>query len=217
MLKLNQFDLFLFDFDGLLVNTEELHQRAYEKALKKRGCTLPWDFTTYITNAHKSPVHLKNEMIKQCPQLEQEHYENFYEDKKKLYQELLLSDHLSLMDGVDRMLKLVKDKPHAVVTNSNRLQTEMIKKALPILESIPLWITREDYTEPKPAPDSYRKALEKLPRGRAIGFEDSLKGINALKSADITAVCIKPPLYPSVDGASYLFESFTELLDHQRM
>ncbi len=81
------------------------------------------------------------------------------------------------MPGVEELLKeLIELKSkRAVVTNSTKEQIETIKELLPLLKSIPLWITREDYENPKPAPDGYLKAMEVLADSgdRVIGFEDS--------------------------------------------
>ncbi|MGD0665742.1 MAG: HAD hydrolase-like protein, partial [Rhabdochlamydiaceae bacterium] len=43
----DKFDLFLFDFDGLLVDTEELHFKAYQMLCQGRGYKLPWDINRF--------------------------------------------------------------------------------------------------------------------------------------------------------------------------
>jgi HAD superfamily hydrolase (TIGR01509 family) len=82
----------------------------------------------------------------------------------------------------------------AVVTNSPREQIEIIKESLPVLKSIPLWITREDYSNPKPSPEGYLTAIRKLvePGDRIIGFEDTLKGLKALLGAGVESILVCP-------------------------
>ena len=41
------YDLFLFDFDGTLADTEALHHRAYVRMCGNRGFVLDWDFEKY--------------------------------------------------------------------------------------------------------------------------------------------------------------------------
>jgi HAD superfamily hydrolase (TIGR01509 family) len=98
------------------------------------------------------------------------------------------------MPGVAEVLEALaeKGKKRAVVTNSPKEQIDVIKEKLPLLKTIPLWITREDYREAKPAPDGYLKAMGELmiPGDRVIGFEDTIKGLQALLAAGVTGVLV---------------------------
>ncbi|MBS0655353.1 MAG: HAD hydrolase-like protein, partial [Verrucomicrobia bacterium] len=55
---ISHYQLFLFDLDGLLVNTEETHYRAYARMCRDRGFTLPWDFPAYfrIAQSHSDAI-----------------------------------------------------------------------------------------------------------------------------------------------------------------
>ena len=106
------------------------------------------------------------------------------------------------MPGVEAFLKeltIVRAK-RCVAAHSSREQVASIKNALPILETIPMWVTREDYEDPKPAPDAYLKAMELLfdPGDRVVGFEDSLRGLQALQSAGAMPVLICDPTHPQM-------------------
>ena len=41
---ISNYDLFLFDLDGLLVDTEKLHFEAYKRLCSRFGYELAWDF-----------------------------------------------------------------------------------------------------------------------------------------------------------------------------
>ena len=71
---------------------------------------------------------------------------------------------------------------------------ESIKGNLPILRTIAHWITRADYTHPKPSPEGYLKAiaLYGLPEDRVIGFEDTFKGFKALAATKAYPILICP-------------------------
>ena len=191
-----------FDFDGLLVNTEHLHFQAYKEMLKSNGIAFPWDFPTFASIAHKSSEGLRLTITDHAPALvEGKGWDILYDEKKEAYARLLESDNLELMPGVETMLQEVQmaNIPHAVVTNSTRAQTEIIRKKSPFLNAIPHWITREDYDWPKPAPDAYLKAIKALGTSPAmLGFEDSLKGIRALQGAQITPVLVCSPDHPQM-------------------
>lgn len=214
---LSDFELFLFDFDGLLVDTESLHFEAYQKLCEEKGYQLPWDFKTYCQIAHGSSTGLRDRIYALFPELQKAfpEWKTLYERKKALYLELLALGKLKLMPGVEAFLKKLHQsgKKMAVATNSFRTSVEAIKKHLPALYLIPDWICREDYKDPKPSPDAYLTAIEKMgshPK-KCIGFEDSKRGLEALKKAGVFPVLISPKElldhFGELEGVSY-FESF---------
>ena len=196
---IQSFDLFLFDFDGLLVNTEELHFAAYRKMCQQRGYDLDWTLSDFFQAAHFNASGLKNAIYQKFPQLQQEEprWEVLYAEKKRCYQELLEKGTLSLMPGVPEVLIALEKagKRRCVVTNSTKPQVDLIKEKIPLLKTIPVWLTRENYREPKPHPECYLTAIQQLgkPGDRMIGFEDSTRGLQALKEAGVSKVLLIGP------------------------
>ncbi len=202
---LNFFDLLLFDFDGLLVDTEKLHWQAYQKMCENRGFLLPWSLEQFWEIAHLSEEGLKKEIYALFPALQRQesNWSLLYQEKKECYQELLYAGKVELMPGVAPLLEAIQEKniARAVVTNSTQQQTDIVKKFIPSLSSIPLWITREKYTFSKPHPDPYETALKEMQISpeRAIGFEDSLKGIQSMIGAKIQVpLLVCPEKHPQM-------------------
>lgn len=195
---ISPYQVVLFDFDGLLVDTEPLHYAAYMQMAHERGVPLDWDFTRFCKEAHGRENGFFYALQKEYPHVFEQGLsrEILYADKTHYYIERLKTVPLSLMEGAASVLLALQEKSvkRAVVTNSPRAQIELIQSKLPLLKTIPLWITREDYTHAKPSAEGYLKALERLDaKGeRAIGFEDTLKGIKALIAADVNAVFVCP-------------------------
>ena len=208
-----------FDFDGLLVNTEHLHFQAYQKMLEINGISFPWDFSTFCSIAHKSSEGLREAITSRAPDIvSKKTWEALYEEKTHQYINLLEEGKLELMPGAQTILEIVRIGriPHAVVTNSTRTQTDLIRKKIPILNDIPHWITREDYQNPKPSPDAYLKAIEVLGKSdKMLGFEDSIRGVWALESASITPILICSPDHPQMEeipeDSFDCYSSFTDL------
>jgi beta-phosphoglucomutase len=197
---INNFDLFLFDFDGLLVDTEGLHYKAYKELCRRRGYMLPWDLSQYLHIAHSDTIGIRQGLQALFPELLKEAWEDLYAEKKKIYETYLQSGELSLLPGVEPLLKELArlNKKRCVVTNSPLLQINLIKSQIPVLQTIPRWFTRETYDKPKPAPDGYLKALHELKAegDHVIGFEDSIKGYASLKQAGVTTpILICPPTH----------------------
>lgn len=201
---LSSYDIILFDFDGLLVDTEPLHFLAYREMCSKNQVHLNWDFGRFCKIAHSSAFGIWNAFYKEFPYLlKKKSKEVLYQEKKEIYQKLLKTTIIKLMPGVYALLQaLAKTNTlSAVVTNSALSQVEPIRKTLPILNVIPLWITREDYLLAKPAPDGYLQAIQQLgKKERIIGFEDTLKGIHALQAAKVEAVLVTSTCPEEIKG-----------------
>lgn len=215
---IHDFQLFLFDFDGLLVNTEHLHYQAYVNMLAKRGANLKLSFANFLELAHFNSTAWREALYAEIPDLEP-NWEIIYLEKKTAYLNLLTSGKVELMPGVTRLLKALDQAKirRCVVTNSILDHIKLLRARLPILETIPKWITREDYEKPKPSPECYLKAIELYGKkgDRIIGFEDSVRGLQALKQTPAFPVLICPSHHPlleiALEGNVVHFESLEEI------
>ncbi len=212
------FQLFLFDFDGLLVDTEALHYMAYVNTLDRRGYKLEWSFAEFIGLAHLNSSAIRDGIYAKFPDLEP-NWNLLYAEKTEEYLQLIGEGKLKLMPGVEGLLKELEKggSRSCVVTNSTIEQTKLIRSQFPILNTIPHWVTREDYEKPKPSPECYLRAIQLYGKegDRIIGFEDSVKGLEALKGTPATAVLICPLHHPlleiATEGEVKHFESFEEI------
>ena len=220
---ISRFDVILFDFDGLLVDTENVHFQAYKEALRRRGCALNWSFDTYIEIMHVSEPSFRREIYAEFPVLQEiePRWEVIKKEKREIYAELLKSSPLAFMPGAEPLLKFLIDRhfPHAIVTNSSRKEMETIAAKLPFLKSVPLWVTRDDYLKPKPAPDPYLLAVEKmqLQNKRVVVFEDTLKGIEAAETADLSSILICGISHPQLREKPENLPHFENLIQLQAL
>lgn len=219
-LKLADYHLFLFDMDGLLINTEGLHFEAYRRFLIKRGYTLPWSFEDYLQIAHTSSSSLKEAIYRLFPKLyeEQPKWAVLYEEKKKAFMEVLLGSDVEWMPGAQAFLTnlLELEVAIAVVTNSTKEQVRMLCSKQPLLSSITRWVVREDYEKAKPDPQCYKLAIDKwgFSGVRVVGFEDSARGLMALLGSASTSVLVTTYDYPQLAAYQGRFEqvrSFNEI------
>lgn len=212
------FELFLFDFDGLLVNTESLHFQAYINIYAKRGFVLNWDFQQYAQAAHIGAESMKEAIYQEFPKLyEREPYwEVLYEEKTAEYIDLIGKSRIEMMSGARKLLEALEKANirRCVVTNSTKQQTDLIRAKIPVLNTIPHWITAGDCLNKKPHPECYLRAIRLYGEkgDRIIGFEDTLKGLNALRQCPVQAVLICPSHHPQLStvlSSNFLhFESF---------
>lgn len=180
------YQLFLFDLDGLLVNSEELHYRAYCTMLKQRGFDLPWDFAAYFQIAQQAADAPQRAIYKEFPMLQQmePNWQVLYAEKKEAYKALLQQEPVPLLPGVEPVLRYLQKEAiqRCVVTHTARALVDIIRAQNPLLNTIEHWFCREDYSNPKPSPDGYLKAIATLADAswNIIGFEDSFRGMQSL-------------------------------------
>lgn len=217
---ISNYQLFLLDLDGLLVNTEELHFEAYRTMCARRGYSLDLSFREYCGIAHKSSEGLEQMVYRQFPALlkTEPQWKVLYAEKKAAYIELIKAGAVHMMPGAERFLIALNQAgvKRCVVTNSAADLVEIIQEKNPVLSTIPKWFTRESYSHPKPHPECYQRAVAALAVAgdRIIGFEDSARGLEALKGtpAQRVLICEKDhPVFPPDRDAFVHFESLDDL------
>ena len=222
---IHKYQLFLFDLDGLLVNTEEIHFRAYVAMCKARGYHFPLTFSEYFRMAQQDSKAPEKYIYSTFPELykTEPNWHVLYAEKKRAFLDILEREPAPLMPGAELLLQTLEaaNKKRCVVTHSSKELVAVLTMQNRVLQSIPYWFTREDYVLPKPAPDGYLKAIESLasPKDTIIGFEDSDRGLRSLLATPAQAVlvnsidtelCIRyqrqgVPTFSSLDQVCYHF------------
>lgn len=191
-----EYQLFLLDFDGLLVNTERLHYLAYVKMCKERDFNLDWSFAEFCEAAHYDSKMLRVKLYEALPELhlQEPNWSTLYSEKKLHYLTILKESEIELMPGAKEFLyELQKQNiKRVVVTHSPKEQVQFIKMQNKDLQTIEHWITREDYELSKPHPEPYLTAIERFANkgDKIIGFEDSPRGISSLLGTPAQAVLV---------------------------
>ncbi len=129
-------------------------------------------------------------------------WETLYREKQANMERMLREDTVALMPGVKAILSNLQDAHinHVVVTHSPLALISVVKAQHEVLQRIPHWITRQDYTHPKPHSECYQVAVQRhsKPGDRIIGFEDSPRGITSLLGVNAKAVLIAQAPYPEI-------------------
>src|SRR5437660_132688 len=98
---IHDFQLFLFDFDGLLVNTEHLHYQAYVNVLAKRGHAINLSFANFFELAHLNSTAWREALYTTTPNLEP-NWDILYKEKKEEFLQLLVTGKVELMPGAEQ-------------------------------------------------------------------------------------------------------------------
>lgn len=217
------FDAYLFDLDGTLINTEPLHHAAWEQTVKNHGFSLDWSFEEYLTFALKSRPHLFEAIFRRCPGLKNlfSEGEHLRQQKIAVYEKLLTTNPPDWMPGVYSFLSLLKknQKEMVIVTNSPRKHVSSYTH-LCFETFFKQIITIDDFIHPKPHPAGYLKALSNLDKKghKCIVFEDSLKGIQSAQQAGTHALLVATDTYKKIaliDETTPCISSFNDLIAYE--
>ena len=204
----------LFDFDGLLVDTETPSRLAYEELYREHGHELPlerWATLVGTIGADFDPdAHLEELVGRPLDRAQLRERRRAREDE--------LCDIEDLRPGIEEYLAEAEQRglATAIVSSSSR---EWIARHLERLERVDGWdaivAADGDAARAKPQPTLYLEALDQLGLApvEAIAFEDSLNGIRAAKAAGIFCVAVPNPITETfaLDDADLLLRSLEEL------
>lgn len=212
-----------FDLDGLFADTEEIHIMAYEIVAEKLKIRLTreymHDFIGVSTDENVRKIIRDFNLKGLNP-------EEIIQMRYNCYLEAIQKSKIKPMDGaIDVLLKFKKKGlTTGLVTSSIKLHAEAVLKNLSDqmqtnLELSSLFDVKvfgEEVENPKPAPDIYLKAVEKvnLPPYKCMGLEDSESGTIAAKRAGLITIAI--PNYhtknQSFNQADIILSSLKELI-----
>lgn len=184
---------YLFDLDGLLIDSETLYFNANKIYFAQFG----FEFTVEL---HKECTGKKfEEWIKTAINIDIDG-PTMLEGRNKIYFKLAESQ-LRLMDGAKDLLAYAKAQGKtALVTSSNNDYVDFVFKRTGIGSYFDLVITGDQVTKGKPDPEGYMKAASYFgvdPKN-CIVFEDSPNGVLAGKNAGMRVVAV-PSVYVACD------------------
>ena len=179
------FRAYLFDCDGTIADSMPLHYIAWKKALGEWGC--PFDEDLFYSWGGK-PVEAIISELNEKYGLKMPVKEVGVR-KENLYYELLpqLKPVAEILEQIEANYGRI---PFAVVSGSSRESVVRSLTALGLLDKFPIIVGAEDYKNPKPAPDAFLMAAEKLgmePKDCLV-FEDTALGIQAATAAGIRVI-----------------------------
>ncbi|MGA9569438.1 MAG: HAD family phosphatase [Candidatus Acidiferrales bacterium] len=178
------FAALLFDCDGTLADTAELHHYAIAAATKNFGHDMPKEW--YLDRVGLSLDQLLQEFKKlRGVQLYRKDLSPLEED--------IFCRNTSMIREIASVASIVRNNagkiPMAVVSSSTRRMVIATLEALQLTPYFSAVITVEDIENPKPAPDGFLKAARRLgiDPSRCLVFEDSQHGLDAARSANMAA------------------------------
>jgi HAD superfamily hydrolase (TIGR01509 family) len=186
------YDGILFDFDGVLADSEPVHFACWRDVLAPLGIRVEWD--DYAARFVGLPDRTAVEMIcRDHPTVSFEDAWNTYGRKSELFREKMLAAP-PIHPETGQLLRSLGGYPMAVVTASTRREIEPVLERAGIRPLFGAVVCREDVAANKPAPDAYLLAARLLGLRRPLVVEDSDTGEAAGRAAGFDVLRVAGPL-----------------------
>ncbi|WP_435021506.1 HAD family hydrolase [Tundrisphaera sp. TA3] len=179
----------LFDFDGVIADTENVHVAAWQRTFGALG----WDESeeACLRAMEVDDRQFLAEVFARRG-IEGGDVEGWVRRKQDLTLSLL-ADAPRIYPGVAELVARLKEYARlAVVSTTWRANVEAVLRSAGLLDVFPIIIAKEDVAAPKPDPEGYRLALARLGLDAedAAALEDSPTGLAAARAAGLRAVAV---------------------------
>lgn len=194
----------VFDFDGVLADSEVLHLRAYQQVLDQYGVSLSRDeyYSTYLgfddDGVFRALAAAKGWRI------DEGDVAGLIAEKSKIFDALEAAADV-LYPGAARCIEtLSSEYPLGIASGALRHEIEQVLTRARLLDRFRFIVASGDTPRSKPSPDPYARAAElhRLQPGQCLAIEDSAWGIASAKAAGLACVGITHNYPPSALGAA---------------
>ncbi|PKW28539.1 beta-phosphoglucomutase [Flavobacterium lindanitolerans] len=202
---------FIFDLDGVIVDTAKYHYLAWQKIANQLGI----EFTPEHNEELKGVSRVRSlELILQLGKIEasQEDKNKWLTQKNEDYLSYLVDmDDSELLAGVLPVLRYLKERKQLIALGSASKNARPILEKTGIIHYFDAIVDGNDVSNAKPDPEVFLRAAELLNTApeNAIVFEDSVAGIQAANIANMTSVGIGEAKI--LHEADYIFPDFTHI------
>ncbi|MFH2000457.1 MAG: HAD family phosphatase [Planctomycetota bacterium] len=206
----------LFDFDGVLVDSEPLYYASYNKSFEKRGHSIKdVEYWEYWSSKGEG---IAGEALRYDIELSEEEMKVMYAERCEYYSEFCRNGAVPFYPGMLDALLLLKERGLAFAVASSSFENDIhciFEKAGASPPPCPI-VGRGAGLRPKPHPDLFVYAagvLQVAPRDCMV-IEDAHKGLEAAKAVDMTCVILKNQLNRNLDypGADVVVENHVDFL-----
>jgi HAD superfamily hydrolase (TIGR01509 family) len=189
----------IFDVDGTLAETEELHRAAFNAAFAAAGLPWRWDVALYarllkVTGGKERIAHYLT-LLPDPPALDSAAIAALHADKTARYAELVESGGLALRSGVAALVESAgaAGLRLAIATTTSRPNVDALLARTFGRNPFDVIVAGDEVAAKKPAPDVYVEALRRLglPAAACVAIEDTEQGLRSALGAGLACVVTK--------------------------
>jgi beta-phosphoglucomutase len=214
-------DALIFDFDGVVVDSEPIHLVCFQHVLKKAGIDLSREdyYAKYLGYDDRDCFLAVARAGGRT--LDRSAVEAMIAAKTALVQQAM-SRNIQPLGGAVELIRQVSaaGTPVAVCSGALRKEIELASAAVGVLDCFTVIVSAEDVTAGKPDPQGYRVAAQRLSSaagrtirpGRCVAVEDSPAGIQSAQAAGMKVLAVANSYPPDrLRDAQRVVSSLTEV------
>lgn len=180
---------FIFDWDGVVIDSSRAHEESWESLAREMGRTLPEGFfirTFGMRNQQIIPEWLGVQDAAEVRRLG--------DRKEELYRDILRRDGIQALPGVTDLLRALKQAgiPRVVGSSTPRKNIDVVMETTGLTGWFDAIVSAEDVTRGKPEPDVFLQAAAKIGRTpeECVVIEDAHVGIEAARRAGMRVIAV---------------------------
>lgn len=214
-------DAIIFDFDGVIVDSEPVHLATFQEVLRGEGIDLPHD--DYYEKYLGFDDH-------DCFQAVSVDFGKTFDDAKvreltAAKTQLVLKQFQTSVQALPGAVELIRrlaetGAPMGICSGSLRQEIELASQAVGVRECFQVIVAAEDVSKGKPDPEGYRLALQRLAPlakngpdpSKTVVIEDSPAGIESAKAIGLKVLAVGTS-YPTdeLSAADRIVKSLTDV------
>jgi len=215
--------LVVFDFDGVISDSEPAHFEAIRNTLKSIGIDLTWEqyCSTYLTYTDREAFQKVLQDRKREPTQD---IINELVEKKRIEFAHFLDSNLKIMPGAPELLADLNKYqiPCGICSGSIRSEIEFVLRQTDLFQFFRFIVASEDVSRNKPDPQPYLLSMQlgrefvngdrELSPLECVVVEDSFGGIQAAKAAGMLCLAVTNS-YPAdkLQQADKVVDELTEV------
>ncbi len=186
----------IFDFDGVIADSEPLHERALARLAHE---TLGYELThadymdRYVAFDDRDAIRQFHRDADQ-PLPSPERLAEQAAQKQVLFDELIASGGVQALPGAVELIDacVAADTPRAIASGATRQDITQILQGLGRRDAFEIIVSADDVERSKPHPATYRLACEHLhvDPAHALAIEDTAAGLASARDAGLLTVAV---------------------------
>jgi HAD superfamily hydrolase (TIGR01509 family) len=204
----------VFDFDGVLADSEPLHLRVYQELLEPHGIHL--DQATYCERylGYDDEGVFQKLAVDYGLLLGDEEVEMLIAEKARRFEALVSGGNVLYAGAAACVHRLGESWPLGIASGALRAEIELMLRGAGLLQAFRFIVSSGETEHTKPAPDPYLRAAELhgIAARACVAIEDSHWGLQSARAAGMRTIAITHT-YPreSLTGADAIVDSLDEI------
>jgi len=196
----------IFDFDGVILDSEGLHYKIFNQVLEKYKIFVTWEDYQKRYIGYNDEDALKIIFKNNKKRVNKKIIDELITRKAVLFEESVHNNGAEVFPGVVELIKSIPVKlPIGLCSGALRSDIVPVLKNLKIKRFFKSIVTAEDTKKSKPYPDPYLLSLKNLniqDPSKTIAIEDTPAGINSAKEAGMKVLAVT-----NTFSSGYLYEA----------